>query len=293
MNSFARSDLAAECGGEEIKGTSVRRSESGGCDILHVQIRTEGAASAFRKPIGRYVTVDCGEIGALGEQEMGRVKCALGVEIREMAERMCGKRVSSDFSLLAVGLGNADVTPDAVGPVTLKHLAVTRHLREVGDALLFPETGLCEIAALTPGVLGQTGIRAQELVRAAVSELHPDLVIAVDSLAARSVERLARTVQLADSGISPGSGLGKASVALNRESVGVPVMALGVPTVVDSSALVVDALAKMGIREARDEVRGLLERGGDFFVAPKEIDLLVERAGLLLARGIEKAFTVV
>ena len=289
MEEFARSDLAAESIPREMEGVSVRECRTGGCEILHVQVRTEGAARALRKPMGRYVTVECGDIVGLGEEELGRVRCVLGVEIREMAERMCGKRVGADFSVLVAGLGNADMTPDALGTATLKKLDVTRRLQR-SNALLLPGVGLCEIAALAPGVVGQTGILAQELVRAAVREIRPDLVIAVDSLAARSSERLARTVQLSDSGICPGSGLGRASGALNAQTVGVPVMALGVPTVVDSAALVVDVLRKIGVSEVSEEMRAILEGERDFFVTPREVDLLVECAGLLLAQSIERAF---
>ncbi len=292
MDEFARSDLAAECGGtEDVSGVSVRQSEAGGCAILQVQIRTREAAARIGKPEGRYVTVDCGDIRNMDELENERVTRTLAVEIREMAQRMSGKRVGQGFSLLVVGLGNGDITPDAVGPETLRRLSVTRHLHRLDNAL-FSTVGLCEISALAPGVLGQTGIETVELVRGAVRAAKPDLVIAVDALAARSVARLAATVQISDTGISPGSGIGNAREALDRDSVGVPVMALGVPTVVDSATLVFDALRKAGYGEPTGEMRNVLENGKRFFVSPKEIDLLVSSVAVLLAGALEKAFTV-
>lgn len=292
MEEFARSDLAAECGAiENTKGITVQRAEAGGCEILRVQIRTPEAAEAIGKPEGRYVTVDCGDIRMLDEVELERVRCALSVEIRDMAERMCGKRVGKGFSLLVAGLGNAEITPDAVGPEAVKRLSVTRHLRRLDNAL-FSTVGLCEIAALSPGVLGQTGIEAVELVRGAANAATPDLVIAIDALAARSVARLATTVQLSDSGIRPGSGIGNARRALDGESIGVPVMALGVPTVVDSSTLVFDALQQAGFDASDGDLYKALTEGKRFFVSPKEIDLLVSSVGVLLAESIEKAFSV-
>ncbi|MBQ3483784.1 MAG: GPR endopeptidase [Clostridia bacterium] len=292
MEDFARSDLAAECGaGTEGEGVRVSRAEAGGCEILRVQIKSEEAAARIRKPQGRYVTVECGNIRMLDEVESERVSCALAVEIREMAERMCGRRVGQGFSVLVAGLGNAEITPDAVGPETVRRLSVTRHLRRF-DTALFSTLGLCEIAALTPGVLGQTGLETVELVQGAARSAQPDLVIAVDALAARSTDRLAATVQLSDTGIHPGSGIGNARRALNRETVGVPVMAIGVPTVVDSATLAADLLARAGHTEPDEALRAELENGRSFFVAPKEIDLLVSSVGVLLAAALEKAFTV-
>jgi len=165
MEEFARSDLAAECGGErEGEGIRVRKSESGGCRILQVQVRSSEAAKRIGKPEGCYVTLDCGNIRMLEENEFDRVRCALSVEIREMAERMCGKRVGGQFSVLVAGLGNAEITADAIGPETVRRMAVTRHLRRL-DHALFSTVGLCEISALVPGVLGQTGLETVELVR--------------------------------------------------------------------------------------------------------------------------------
>lgn len=292
MQDFARSDLASECSaGGAGEGVWVQRTQAGGCEIVRVQVKSDEGARRIGKPKGRYVTVDCGDLRVLDKGEMDRVRCALAVEIREMAERMCGKRVGGGFSLLVAGLGNAEITPDAIGPETVKHLSVTRHLRRF-DTALFSTVGLCEIAALVPGVLGQTGLETVELVKGAVRVAKPDLVIAVDALAARSPARLASTVQLADTGIHPGSGIGNRRKALNSESIGVPVMALGVPTVVDSATLVYDALQRVGYAKPTEALWRELEEERHFFVAPKEIDLLVRTVGVLLAESLEKAFSI-
>ena len=292
MEDLARSDLASECGGDrEGEGVRVRHSEAGGCEILRVQIRTPKAAERIGKPMGCYVTVECGEIPALSEAEHERVCCALAVEIREMAEKMSGRRIGSGFSVLVIGLGNDEITPDAIGPQTVRRLSVTRHLRQM-DHALFSTVGLCEISALCPGVLGKTGLESVELVRGAVNAVSPDLVIAVDALAARSAQRLASTVQISDTGIQPGSGIGNRRRALNTESVGVPVMALGVPTVVESATLLYDALRQSGCDTPSEELQSAMEKGRGYFVTPKEIDLLVSAAGCLLAAALEKAFSL-
>ena len=283
MERMWRSDLAAECGVETEKdGVRVCRAEAGGCTILRVQIKSEAAAERLGKPCGRYVTMECGNIRTLDEVELDRVRCALAVEIREMAERMSGGRIGTGFSVLVAGLGNAEITPDAVGPETVRRLSVTRHLRRF-DTALFSTLGLCEISALTPGVLGQTGMETVELVRGGVEACHPDLVVAVDALAARSTERLAATIQLSDAGIHPGSGIGNHRAAFTKQ-------ALGVPTVVDSITLVADAMEECGFGDREAEIRRFLITKQGFFVAPKEIDLLVNATGVLLAGAIEKAF---
>ena len=274
---FACSDLAAEC--------AVREE---GCEITHVRIDSAEAAARIGKPQGRYVTVECGnvcELDAHGEERVARV---ISVEIREMARRMCANRLTADFFVLVVGLGNAEMTPDALGPKTVKILPVTRHLRgmEAGE---FSTRELCELAAISMGVVGQTGVEAAELLRGIVAQLHPDLVIAVDALVARSPARLAATVQLCDSGIQPGGGIGNARSALTAESVGAPVMALGVPTVINCTTLLFDTLGELARSAGREAT---LEKMRTLFVCPKEIDLLVGKSSFLLARALERAFHI-
>lgn len=292
MEELVRSDLAMECeGATEGQGVRVQRSRVGALEILRVHICTDEAARRLGKPVGRYITVQSDEHCRLNEGQFDRLRCALAVELRELSERMCERRIGRGFSVLVAGLGNREITPDAIGPETVRRLSVTRHLHQAENAL-FSTVGLCEISAITPGVTAQTGLETVEIIRAAVNAVRPDLVIAVDALAARSVERLCSTVQLCDSGIQPGSGLGSRHKALSKETVGVPVMGLGMPTVVDSSVLVYGALQKAGMPEPTEELRRALETGKGFFVSPKEIDLQVSVAATLLASALEKAFDV-
>ena len=279
---FCDSDLARECGVTEGEGVRIQHAQAGGCDIMRVRIETKEAAVRIGKPQGCYVTLDFGNVCTLDVREEERVSRALSVELREMARRICKKPVGSELCILVAGLGNAEMSADALGAQTVRALAVTRHLQKE-ERVLLSGTERCAIAAIAPGVTGQTGMACAELLRGAVWSIKPDLVIAVDALAARSPDRLASTVQLCDSGICPGSGVRRASHALTREALGVPVLALGVPTVIRCAALIGDVMGDGACEELDDKLR-------DLCVCPYDIDLVVARAARVLACAVEKAF---
>jgi len=285
------SDLARECGCEESsEGVRVVRAEACGYEILRVQIKSETAATRIGKPCGRYVTVGFGR--SIFEGGAGDALCrVLSVELREMAERLSGKRIDADFSLLVIGLGNAELTPDALGPQTVRSISVTRGAIHE-DCVWSLSKHPCRISALATGISAQTGLETVEIVRGIATTTAPDLVLAVDALAAGDTAHLAATVQLSDTGIQPGSGVGRARPALTKETVGVPVLALGVPTVVGTGTLVKDALLRFGFEEEMPEFAELFKDGGSFFVTPKEIDLLLPLLASLLADSIEKAFSI-
>ena len=238
------------------------------------------------------VTVACGKI-AYWEADLLRLARFLARELRCMAEGMLGRPTGEDTRVLVVGVGNAAMTPDSVGPGTLRRLTATRHFRSC-DEEFYRALGCCELAALSPGVLGQTGMESWELVKCAADLIHPDLLVAVDALAARSLERLVSTVQLTDGGMTPGSGVGNHPTAIDRETVGCPVLGIGVPTVVDSATLILDALKKAGA--AGNELpRGLdqvLKSGRSFIVSPADCDETVEVVCRLLAKALDIAFGV-
>ena len=242
---------------------------------------------------GRSVTISLGRITERGEAELPALSRLLAGELRRMATHMCGRKPDSSTRVLVAGLGNAAMTPDAIGPATLRRMTVTRHLKGY-DESLFTALGCCELAAVTPGVLGQTGMESGEMVRCAVGLVKPHLVVAVDALAARSVERLSSTVQITDRGIAPGAGIGNRRMAIDADTLGCPVMGLGVPTVVDSSTLVLDILAQAGVsaETVSPALTEILESGRSFFVAPKDCDEVVELTCRLLARGLDEAFGV-
>lgn len=242
---------------------------------------------------GHTVTVACGRITERGEADLPPLASLLSDELQDMATEMLGHRPDATTRILVAGLGNADMTPDAVGPGTVRRLTVTRHLRDY-DETLYNALGCCELAALSPGVMGQTGMESGELVRSAATLTHPDLVIAIDALAARSLDRLASTVQLSDGGIAPGSGIGNNRAAIDQALVGCPVLGLGVPTVVDSATLVWDALEKAGMAEDDRPARleEVLSTGRTFIVSPRDSDQMVDLTCRLLARALNEAFGV-
>lgn len=293
MEEYTRTDLACECGVKEREGLPPEiycEEREGDVILTRLHIRGKEQSELFGKPEGRYVTVMCGKIWLMGEEALSELTELLAREIRAFATEMTGKALDRSFGVLVAGLGNAEITSDAIGPRAVSGLNVTRHLRGVNEAL-YDTVGRCEISALFPGVLGQTGIETVELVRGAAENARPDLVVVIDALAARSCERLATTVQLCDSGLTPGSGIGNERKGINGETVGIPVLALGVPTVVASSSLVYDALREAGIEDINPALREVLENGRSFFVSPKEIDVISARVATLLSDAIDLAFT--
>ncbi len=293
MEGYAWSDLACESvsdGDLCVSGAEWSTRVVGGFRVGHLFIPNEETAQKLQRPIGNYITVESGRMNTLGEEERLLLAHLLSEELRRMAEELTGKLPDADFEVFVAGLGNAELTADAIGPKTVRMLTATRHLRE-HEQFLYRIIGCSALSALAPGVLGQTGIETLELLKGAVSHVKPDLIVVVDALAARSCKRLASTVQLSDTGISPGSGVGNHRMAITRETLGVPVVVLGVPTVVNSATLVYDALQEAGIEEISDPLREVLETGKSFFVSPKESDVITEQVAHLLSDAIGMAFT--
>lgn len=296
---FLRTDLACEspdpsCS-KSTAGSSYREYRRGNISVARLQIENKEGEARFHREIGTYVTVSTGSVLFLSPEEIDTLNEILVSELRRMTERLTGKPIDHALRVLVAGLGNAHMTADALGPETVRALPVTRHLRDSDDpALLNEGRKYASISVIVPGVLAQTGIETLELIHGAAQTVRPDLLIVIDALAARSCERLATTIQLSDTGIRPGSGIGNRREALNREAVGCPVIAVGVPTVVDSSTLVYDALARAGIRENEisHELLSVLENGQSFFVSPKEIDALTKAFAELLSDAIADTFTV-
>lgn len=269
-----RTDLAVETVGGLTEAEGVFRQEGleDQIPVTAVEVRTQGAAKRLGKPVGRYVTVD-----------LGPVKRREDAAFRRSAQVLAGqlsKLVPTEGTVLVVGLGNRRMTPDRLGPLCCDHLLVTNHLVEQLPGQFGAFRG---VAALTPGVLGSTGVESAAVTAAVVEALEPSCVIAVDALAAQELDRLCATVQLSDTGIAPGSGVGNCRQALSRETLGVPVIALGVPTVVEGATLCADLLAAAGVR-APEELPG-----GELLVTPKDIDQRVEDMARLLGRAVSLA----
>ena len=284
---LSRTDLAVETAealptGRDMfaPGTGVTKSECllCGCPVTRIHVHTPAGARAIGKPEGRYITIDLRPALSRQEALTGRAALCLCRELRALLPP------PSDGPALVVGLGNDAMTPDAVGAAALEHLLVTRHMvrsmpRQFG--------ALTPVAALATGVLARTGVETLELIRGAADRLHPSVVIAIDALAARSRHRLCATVQLGDTGLIPGSGVGNHRSALNRETLGVPVLAVGVPTVVDAATLAADLLEESGLPEP--DMETLRSRPENLMVTPRDIDQQVRDLGKVIGYGINWA----
>ena len=256
-----RTDLAVEAviscpvGEEDVE---QNRRQMGSLTLHRMRILTHRGETAVGKPRGRYITATLPPLSDC-EQDLAQHAAVIGGELAAM--------LPPEGTVLVVGLGNRSVTPDAVGPATAELVLATRHIRgEFARAVGL--TDLRPTAVVVPGVLGQTGTESSETVRGVCREIHPAAVIVVDALAAGSMDRLGRTVQLCDSGIAPGSGVGNNRRPLNREVLGVPVIGMGVPTVVDAAPEGWETPVMM---------------------TPREIDLVISRAARLLAMSIHAA----
>ena len=244
--SKVRTDLALEIRESfeeddvEIRGVILNEEfkEDKGVRITTVEIKDEQGAKAMQKPIGTYITIEAKKL----QEKDDDYHSSVSEEISTNLMKLVGD--SYKQGVLIVGLGNREVTPDALGPWVVDNLFVTRHLiREYGKE--FGEKNhLQSVSALAPGVMAQTGMEVVEILKGLIKETKPGVVVAIDALASRSVERLNTTVQLTDTGISPGAGIGNNRQALNKDSLGTKVIALGVPTVVDAFTIVRDSLEK-------------------------------------------------
>ena len=266
-------ELWQESAGEQtqLKGVQARDSQREGYAVTTVRILDQEGAQALGKPAGTYVTLTVDGLARREEDAFGRAVRAVAAELTQLLAGLEGP-------VLVACLGNRAVTPDAVGPKVHDHLLITRHL--VDQA---PEHfgAFRPVASVAAGVLGTTGVESGERVGALTGRLKPVCIIAVDALASRSLDRLCRTIQLADTGIAPGSGVGNHRHALDRESLGVPVIAIGVPTVVDGATLAADLLGTADLPP--------LGREGEMLVTPKDIDSQVNDLAKVIGYGITLA----
>lgn len=277
-----RSDLALErreyAGQKDIDGIESREEKIGQSVVTTIRVLNENAEKILGKPKGTYITVEAS--APLKNPDLLK-QCAQTVagQIKKLLPP-CG-------CVLVAGLGNSSITPDALGPKASDMLLATRHIsRELASSIGLE--GLGSVAVIAPGVLGNTGIETAEIIDGIVKKIRPDAVITVDALAARRLERLGTTVQMCDTGISPGSGVGNSRSEISRKTLGVPVISIGVPTVVDGETMMLDLMEKYEIAVPDAQSLWSLEDGA-VMVTPKEIDLVIDRAAQLIAMGINCA----
>ena len=293
MQEYTRTDLAWEWSREqgeevEVQGTRRRVAAWENGDMETFCICTPEASRRMGRPMGEYVSVRCEAMWRMGGEVSERLERVIARLLLRLIKKETEKASTSDLAVLVVGLGNENITADALGPMAVKELLVTRHLKQ-HEPDLFRRMGCCAVSALAPGVLGQTGMEAADIVLGATRRCHADAVIVIDALAAQSCDRLAATVQLSNVGIEPGSGVGNHRAALNEQLLGVPVIALGIPTVVDSSTLVHEALRRAGIARIDGELRRVLDNGRRCYVCPREADEITRRSASVVAGAINRA----
>ena len=302
-----RTDLAVEAkemytedNNSEIDGVSVEELEDEGTKITKVSILNEDGAKKMGKPVGTYITLDIPEFTAYDGGLMDDVSKALGRTLKRLIN------MKNDMLALVVGLGNWKVTPDALGPKVTEGIMVTRHLKDVMPDVI--DDSVYKVAAIAPGVLGVTGVETGEIIKGLVEKIKPDVVVCIDALASRKIDRVNRTIQISDTGISPGAGVGNNRMRINEESLGVKVIAIGVPTVVDAATIANDTidlvlddlinqseegkdfynmLKKVNKEEKSKLIREVLNPYvGTLVVTPKEVDLMIDSLSKIIANGI-------
>ena len=277
-----RTDLALEeresfdGSGVEIHGVEVEEScdEERDVRLTRVKSVSERGAREMGKSRGTYLTLEAPGLASPDEDYHREVSEVIADLLRELT--------GTAESVLVAGLGNRDVTPDALGPQAVSNLMITRHLiREYGREMMGMD-GCCVVSGIVPGVMAQTGMETSEILQGIIEETRPDLLIVIDALAARSTRRLGRTVQITDTGIQPGSGVGNHRGSLTKESLGIPVIAIGVPTVVEAAAIVYDAQGNC--EKMPPHLNGM-------FVTPKNIDEMIKQLSFTLSEALNMVFS--
>ena len=277
----------------EISGVSVEEfyDEEYEIRVTEVKILTENGAKAMRKPIGTYITMEMADLVQAEEEYNKAVSAKLAKYVGDIV-----KLDKEEYTALVVGLGNRDVTPDALGPHTVECLNVTRHIvKEYGKYAMGVDA--CQmVSAIAPGVMAQTGMETYEIIKGIVDTVKPDVVFVIDALAARNTKRLNRTIQIADTGIHPGSGVGNHRNEISEETLGIPVIAIGVPTVVDAATIVRDTMENLVSSLDNDDKYEMIQdliapHLYGMFVTPKDIDESIDRIGATIAEGLNLLFT--
>ena len=261
-----------------------------GITISTVSILTENASLKMKRPKGEYITIEAPQMSADDVDYHREVSVEFASTLKSMIAKLreIGDIVKRDsYDVLVVGLGNRDVTPDALGPRVIDNLFIPRHIMKEYGVYAFGKDKVNRISGLVPGVMAQTGMECLEIIRGVVNETHPDCVITIDALAARSTKRLGRTIQLTNTGIVPGSGVGNHRNAINKNTIGIPVISIGIPTVVDAATIVSDA-----VNTNRDMAEKFMEpQLHGMFVTPKDIDGTIKQLSFMLSEGLNIAFS--
>ena len=276
----------------EISGVSVEEFFDKEKDIrvTEVKILTENGAQSMRKPIGTYITMEMANLAIADEAYHHEMAKEMAKYIRKIFPLK-----KEEYTALVVGLGNRDVTPDALGPHTIECMNVTRHIVKEYGKYAMGDGKLQMISAIAPGVMAQTGMESFEIIKGIVDTIRADVVFVIDALAARNTKRLNKTIQIADTGIHPGSGVGNHRNEISKDTLGVPVIAIGVPTVVDAATIVRDTMENLVASLDDDNKYEIIQdliapHLYGMFVTPKDIDESIDRIGATIAEGLNLLF---
>ena len=286
----------------EIDGIESEKEEiNEKISVERVKITNKQGEEAIGKPIGNYITIDIKKLKIAQDEDIENFAEILSNELKKVLE----EHIDKQGEVLVVGLGNIYVTPDALGPKVINGIEVTRHI--INYLPQYVNEGTRMVSAISPGVLGTTGIETVEILKGIVDNIHPKLVIVIDALASRSIERISSTIQLSDTGIIPGAGVGNKRSEISEATLGIPVIAIGIPTVVETAVLVNDSLDlfisklqkeaksndylnKLKEQDNYEEIKqALIPQDYNLIVTPKEIDDLIENMKDIVARGINYA----
>lgn len=286
---------------EEIDGIENANKIIKDIEISKVKITNENGANALGKPVGNYITLDVKEIKNADEERIEEIAEIMADELRNVI----GEHVSDTDDILVVGLGNRYVTPDALGPKVVPEIEVTRHILEYMPKIMPEDTR--PVSAISPGVLGITGIETMEILNGIVQNIKPKMLIVIDALATRKLERISSSIQIADTGIVPGAGVNNARKEISINTLGITVIAIGIPTVVDLATITNDcinifienlqqkAMSNSTLNELKEkdnyeEIKeALIPKDYNMIVTPKEIDKLIDNMSEIVARGINKS----
>lgn len=286
----------------EIDGLETQEEQLGeDIKVYRVKVLNEKGEEAIGKKKGNYITIDIKNLKVAGEEDIQKASETVTKELKSLI----GNLIGDQDDILVVGLGNLYVTPDSLGPKVIQDIDITRHILTYMPEVLDKNTR--PVSAVSPGVLGTTGIETLEILKGIVDNVHPKLLIVIDALASRSMERISSTVQIADTGIIPGAGVGNQRKELTIDTLGIPVVAIGIPTVVEAATIAADSL-DLFIKKVQDEAKSneflnqlqdedkyqmikevLAPAEYNFIVTPKEIDELIENMSSIVARGINFA----
>ncbi len=295
-----RNDMYKKQNGQ-IDGVEVQNEEKENIKITRVKITNEEGEKALNKPKGNYITLDIKNIKTIDNEQIEKISDNLAEELRNIIK----EHISDTEDILIVGLGNLYVTPDALGPKVVPEIEITRHILEYMPKAMPKDTR--PVSAISPGVLGTTGIETMEILKGIVENVKTKMLIVIDALATRSIERISSSIQIADTGIVPGAGVNNTRKEISQKTLGIPVIALGIPTVVDLASITNDCidlfienlqqkamsndyLNKLREQDNYEEIKeALVPKDYNMIVTPKEIDKLIENMSKIVATGINMA----